>query len=760
MKIPGAPKSSIRTTWHNAYLAIAIVAAVATAVPSNSSAADAQTAPSTVVGLEEIVVTSQKRSENLQNVPMSITAISAATLESANIQTFADYAAKVPNLTFSNGQAFGAVNSRGIAIRGIQGGDTTGFYINDLPVPISLEPRVVDISRIEVLRGPQGTLYGARSMGGTVRLITPDPNLQGFSANAHAQAMAIESGGNGYQLDGTFNIPILTDRLAARITPYSGTDGGFENRAFPNPTNPAALTEIKNGGRDNYYGVTAALLWKPIEGLTVRSMIMHQLSSTNGLPLGDYSPQNRLALRHFDIAEENRDVWTNMGVVINYQTPVGDISSATSMFDRTAHESEDATEFTQAVYSGALGFTLPFFPAPINAVERSHSIIEELRFASNFKGPIQFIGGLYFSNETTTFINDETPIGFDALTGNLLGTDTVFYGFTHTLEKDRAAFGELTYTFSPQWSVTLGGRYSKSELDTSGYEFGSAVGPDLVNSIGSESEHGFTPKFLVKYQASDNLNLYALASKGFRTGNSQTPPPVSFCAANYAAYNLTPDQLQSYKGDSLWNYEVGVKTRFPDQRITVNAAAFWIDWTNTRQRLVFPCGYDATINSGKARSRGGELEVTAVPFEGLSINAGVGYADAKVITPGPLISVPPAGSQLQQVAPWTANFSADYRYPLTAELKSVARIDYSYTDHSFSANIDPLNPRLRPSYEIVNLRLGLQRGPWEAALFVANLANTRPNLGDQSPLAVEDPGRPRWQTSAPRTYGLDFRTHF
>jgi iron complex outermembrane receptor protein len=147
--------------------------------------------------------------------------------------------------------------------------------------------------------------------------------------------------------------------------------------------------------------------------------------------------------------------------------------------------------------------------------------------------------------------------------------------------------------------------------------------------------------------------------------------------------------------------------------MTIDAAAFWINWTDLRQVLDFPCGFNAIINSGKARSRDGELEITAKPLDSLSITASVGYTDARILSTGPLISVPAAGSAIEQVAPWTAAASAEYKHALGANLTGVLRADYSYVDRSFSANIDPTQPRLRPPYELTNLRAGVRRDRWE-----------------------------------------------
>jgi len=308
--------------------------------------------------------------------------------------------------------------------------------------------------------------------------------------------------------------------------------------------------------------------------------------------------------------------------------------------------------------------------------------------------------------------------------------------------------------------ATVGGRYSTYEQTQGGYQYGYYVGPTVSPLTGSESERRFTPKYLLKYTLSPDVNFYAVASQGFRPGGSQTPPPTTVCGADYQTLNLTPDQLSSFKGDTVWNYELGAKIRLHDPRITINTSIFSIDWDNTRQTLVLPCTYSALVNSGKARSRGGEIEIAARVSENLNTTLAVGYTDAKILTAGALVSVPAAGSQIQQVAPITASASADYRHALTTDIQWFSRVDYSYTDRSYSATITAGSPRVRPPYGMLNLRIGITRGAWEAALVANNVQNTRPNYGDYLSLFGEAPGRPRWMTSLPRSFGVDLRSRF
>ena len=694
-------------------------------------------------GLAEIVVTATKRSESLESVPLSITAISADTLEKAQVESFTDYARLIPNLTFASG--VGITDGRQVAIRGIYGADTTGFYIDEMPVPTSVDPRVFDIDRIEVLRGPQGTLFGARSMGGTIRMITVEPSTQEFSAKVSTEGSTLQGGTSGYQVSGTLNIPVITDRAALRFTAYNGRDGAFITREWPDVNNPAELDHKKVAGND-FTGVSVGGAIKVTDGLTIKLHYLAQQTLLDGFPLSDYSPDTLTQQRLFNIPEIARDRWSYTGMSINYSTALGTVTSATSYFNRLTHEAEEFSDYV------ALVFGTPPLPTTSYVWAPEHTFTEELRFASAFSGPVQFVGGLYYSHDTRgTFVQYINTPGLDAASGGALGTDLVFSEWLPVDNKERAVFGELTYSITSAWSVTAGIRYSHLQQAIFDTRSGLAAGqPDVY---ATQKQNSTTPKAVIKYQPNDNLNVYALASKGFRPGGAQSPPPESFCADDYATAGLTPQDLESFKSDSLWNYEVGAKTTSADRRLTINSALFWIDWKDIRQSARFSCGYNFTVNGGAARSRGGELEISAVPVDHLTLSMGLGYTDAVITASSPTL-LTRVGSPVQQIAPWTASAAADYTFPITASLKGFGRADASYTDQSFSATNDASDPRRREPYTLVNLRAGVTTGTWDVAAFVENVGNTHANLGDNGSEAAELPGRIRWLINQPRRVGI------
>lgn len=748
----------IRQRSRNWIIPAVVSAAMGAQMTASSKALAAGTADA-AGGVEEVVVTATKFKETAHDVPMSITALSAATIEQAGIQDFQDYAQKIPNLTYSS--SFGVQDGLEVAIRGVQGPGTTGFYIDDLPIPAGLNPRVMDdIQRIEVLRGPQGTLYGARSMGGTVRLITEPPSTHEFSGQVSVQGNDIDHGRPGYQVDAMVNIPLIADKLALRLSGFDGSNGAFIRREWPSPANPNLLDTTLTA-RNDFKGGTASLLWQATDNLAVRAIVMTQRSDYDGWPMSDfiitpttggYTANSLQQRRSFNIPEYDNQHWTFGGLTISYATPVGEITSATSYFREHSDNREDVSDWLFDAFLQPYFGATTRIPSPIDTWNYPHSFVEELRFTSKLRGPLQFVAGIYISRTSATNGQYQNAPGSDAMTGGVLGTDLVYYASGLSQDYENAVFGELTYHLTSKLAVTVGLReshvYTSESLPWSGY---AVAGTD--GGGGSNTQNQLTPKVVLKYDQNANINYYVLASKGFRPGNGQVAPPPSFCGADYESNGLTPADISKFDADTLWNYEIGSKLQTADHRFSLNVDAYQINWKNLQQSSRFTCGFVFTVNAGAARSRGSELEVSAQPMPGLQLSAGVGYEDAVITESSPTLRTK-AGSPVQQIAPWTVSAGAQYTFPLVGGWDAMLRADYSFTDRSFSANEDPDNPRLRPSYEIVNLRAGLTSDHYEVTAYVDNATNTHANLGDSSSEAGEDPGRPRIVTNQPRTYGL------
>lgn len=312
------------------------------------SVAHAQTVTDTAPE-DVIVVTAQRRSESIQEVPLSITAFSAKEIERSGFNAFGDYAARVPNLAFSASNSSSTDGALAIAIRGVFGANTTGFYIDDSALVQTLNPRVIDLERIEVLRGPQGTLYGARSMGGTVRLITVQPKLDEFSGRVRALGSSTTDGGENYAIDGAVNIPLIKDSLGFRAVAYSQRDSGFIDRA-PRSDAPVPFPVRKDVNDEDVDGVQLSGLWSLMAGsLTIAPRYMHENVERGGRTQADFTADNRINLREFDVAEPSKNEWSLATLTATYHATGGTFLAASTWFDRSYNDSEDFSEWTDAV---------------------------------------------------------------------------------------------------------------------------------------------------------------------------------------------------------------------------------------------------------------------------------------------------------------------------------------------------------------------------------------------------------------------------
>lgn len=771
--------------------------------------------------LETITVTAQKRSESEQTVPLSMTTFSSAALQEKGINNFFDYATKVPNLAFApTGDGVGT--ARTVSIRGISGDNVTGFYIDDTPLPDSLDPRVLDIDHIEVLRGPQGTLYGARSMGGVVRIITKEANLNDFSANVHGGASSTDHTSQAnYTGDGVVNIPLVQDHVALRLSGFYDTQAGYFKRSYC--TDPAAamagsctplstkgITTVDNVGEINTYGGAATLTVKLNDAITITPRVMMQKATYNGFPMADYlsmpgngygypvpsgdfalpnamNPTDLTQARFFNIPEGGYDAWQLYSIGVHWKTGIGELVSSTAYFNRKVYETEDETDFVYAaITSGcdAGAVTAGFCtgvgtpqPGPISEVKKYQRFVQEVRFASDLRGPVQFVAGAFYSDfhgrlPFAAYYPPATVPGLDATLGGQNNPDyanLIFASDFYTEVKEPAAFGEVSFQPMEALKLTGGLRWYQVKTTSHGYEEGLATGggPSIVSPLDSSTESGVNPKFEADYHITHDQMVYVNVAKGFRPGGivpivpPGTPGGANDCVA--ALHQIDPNisiaETRSFKSDSLWNYELGTKTSWLDHRLTLNAAAFYIKWNNIQQQILLPCGFQYRANAGAAVSKGGEMELHARPTEPLEVSLGIGYQNAK-ITQQSQSSPQQVGSPIYQVPDWTGNASAAYTTDLTSSWKMITGADYAYVGRSFSANNDPANPRERGAYRLLNARLAFAHGPLEIALVGKNLANELANLGDNRSIAAEVPGRPRLFINQPRTLGVEFRQSF
>lgn len=680
---------------------------------------------------------------------MSISVITAQDLTRTGANSFDRYATSVPNLSFGY-VGEGRQTSRQFQIRGIFGRETSALYIDDTPVPTTMDPRVVDLERIEVLRGPQGSLFGARSMGGLVRLITRKPDPTDLSGYGHVSVGTIHEGAADAQLDGGINIPLIQDRLAIRSTAYYIRDGGFIDRLIDPDRKPNSGDEHlhKNINEDRTWGVQTALLWRLSDAISFTPSIMYQRLSSDGPPFVDGRENNLVKVRRFDVSESNHGHFLLASGTLNIDTGKGSITSSTSYFNRRTRDIEDSTAFHDI-----RGF-LSTAPSLTTKYSNNHEFTEELRFASSFGHWIELIAGGFYQhrNNGSGFLPPTlfTPgSAFLSLIPGLMPGDTVFAQIGKTRTKEFGAFGEIELKPLDGVTLTVGGRYYDLSLFQSTANGGFFVGAKnsfLPTVAGRQSEHGVIPKATIRYEFAPDSSVYATVSQGFRPGG--TNPNVAACAAKGAAVPA------GFSSDKLTNYEVGTKASFFGHAVTVNAAAFDIEWDNLQVNLTCAgTGFGFIDNVGAARSRGAELEMFLRPFDGLQMNLGLGYTDAKITDAGGAKDIK-VGDRLANVPTLNYSISADYERPLTDSLDGFARIDFRSVGKSRTFNAGP-----RPGYDTLDMTAGLKFGRFTYSVFARNLTDARGNLSVSLPLAAGQLDN-FIAITRPRTIGFDVRAEF
>ena len=738
-------------------------------------------------GLEEVLVTASKRTETLQEAGMSITALSEVDLEQMGAVTLLDFAVRVPNLGMAY-EADGRFDSSSPSIRGVFGTNATGFYIDDTQVNASFLPRVMDMERIEVLRGPQGSLYGARSMGGTIRMITNQPDLNQSETKLHAVLSTVKYGDTNYNADVIFNLPLVEDKFAIRVTAYYGHNSGIFDRVYkPSWTEASSGAEIPSPGPafdtnenvddEEYWGGNLSAKWAITEDLSLDLKLMGQKIEADGLPFADNDPDNNVQERFFDTEEPGTDKWWIASATFNWFTDVGTLVSVTSWYDRTTDEHEEEHTFLHWLFNHDIGIPIDPIESDISTIEEYSSFSNETRWTSSLDGPLQFTAGVFYQDVTwdhhypravqtglADAIDELTGVpglGQDCVDGFCLtDDDLIFTTTTKTKTKEIAAFGELTWFINDRWSLTGGGRYYDTKITASNFADGFAnSGPSSYDD--KQTENGFNPKFLLQWDVTDDLNLYTSAAKGFRTGGINGNVPIGLCGPELDDLGIDPSNATTFDSDSLWSYELGFKSMFANNRVSLNGAVYYIQWSDIQQLNRLACGFQFVQNAGEAESKGFELELTAAPMQGLTLSAGVGYTDAEITDDGGVAGVA-VGDKIQGVPDWTFNATGQYIWPLGDVWEGLVRADFNYYGESFSANNESVgaNARARDSWSALNLRGGMVNDKWDLILFVDNVTNERASLADSRSIAAETPGRQRLVVNRPRTIGVEARLRF
>jgi len=781
-------RQQVAKTWRRPWLA----ATAALLVGVSNGPASAQTTAAASIentGLQEVVVTAEKRESTVQKTPISMTAITGADLQAQGVTDMVSVAQQVPGISFkTSGPGQTEFEMRGLTSTGGES-PTVGFYLDDValtPAAMAqngktvIDPSLYDLNRVEVLRGPQGTLYGAGSMGGTVKLISNQPDPRAFGASAEFIGSGTDSGGGfNHTENGMLNLPLANGAAAVRVVVTDKYVDGWIARdvldPFPVELNnstqrgdvaaaPVAQS-IAHSNTERLDSERVLLLVQPIERLSLTVTALHQNLAQDGPSTIDSPPLNEAHYQPYDVAEPFSDIFNLYTLTGKYDFDGFQVVSVTSQWDRNQNQTQDISEAMQYYIGGFFGppaaWPFPatstvtegggtffgFGPGTISEDDYTRQYSEELRFASTGSGPLQWLAGGYYSGFTATShvysFYPETPYGFNAD----FGTNNLADNHRKVDIFQYAAFGEVSYLFADHFKTTVGARYytyhSNSVTSVSGVSANGTSAP----LYGLASNSGVTPKLDLAYIAGDNATVYATVSKGFRPGGPNSPIPVPPCPA------AAPTQ---FGPDSVWNYELGEKLRFFDSRVSVNGAVYYEEWSNVQQEVAPGCGFKYTANAGKATVKGAELEVAVLLAPGLLLSQNMGYTDATNSTTVPLAGVV-SGDRLLDVPQWTANTSLSYTYPLPNSLNLMARINNSYVD---SIQDITFGRNSLPPYDLVNGRVGVEQQNWSAALFVDNLTNKMALLSDTGALSANVPIFNRIATNQPRTIGVDFTYRF
>ena len=724
--------------------------------------------------LGEIVVTAQKTTELMSKVPISISAVSGPALEEQHITDYADLSRAIPNLSFTS---FGGPGQSNIEIRGVSsqaGSATTGIYLDDVPINIlniytagATEPRFFDIDRVEVLRGPQGTIYGASSMGGTIHFVSNQPDLHNTSGTAHSSVGGTQGGGLNYEADSTINVPLVEGQAALRLGALYDHESGWIDRV-----DAAGNVVARKINDANTSVVRATIAWHPTQQLSITPALFLQRVSTGGQDLFG------LGLPQFQsptlVAEAGRDEYAIASLTVTYDFGWADLTSVSGYFWRSDDRLIDGTFYDSAYIGATLLQQVPSntagaaaisgLAAPAQFDTNVNQVHEELRLASKPAGPDDrwsWLGGLYYSRSRTGLLDNEHIPGFSATmqsyygagASDLLGAtlpfadDLIYYAFSEFVNTQQAIFGQLSYKIAPALKLTAGARYQKSREELSfnsdGY-FAGGTPPFAGNAAGS----AVTPKVTVSYDLSPHTMVYASAAEGFRDGGVNRPVPLPLCSGDLAALGLT-QAPSSYKSDKLWSYELGAKSRPLGDNLVLSGAVFDIRWNNIQTDIILPtCTFDIKDNIGSAESKGIELELHERLNEHLNVTLGGNYTSAKIVEPVTLLGVQ-KGDRVPGVPDWSISTALEYVQPMSSGARGMARLNAQWIGPSQGTILHGDPDFDRSAYFVMGGSAGLRWGSYDVSLFITNLLNQNKAIQRPNIAAVE-----YGVTVRPRTYGI------
>ena len=702
-------------------------------------------------------------------------------------QDFSRIADAVPGVAFATtGPGNAQYIIRGIGGVGFVQSPTTGVYLDETQLQTRAlrgfsqpDPQLFDIARVEVLRGPQGVLFGSSAMGGLVRIVTNQPDATKVDALGQASVAGVTDGGTSWDAKAMLNLPIVADALALRVSGGFVRQGGWIDDLRPTTGNltenlgTAAVRKDVNRTRTGF--VRAALRWNATPTLTITpSLVWQDTVSDADRPHSDvtFGKRARLKARYADTFAKDRVVIGSL-LVENRVDALGGftLSANASYLDRRNGLSFDVTAFDSPIVEAIVG---PgpggrLFPTPLVDTGRTRQFTQEIRAVSDGTGRLQYALGAFYRDlhqDSGRTITVADLFGVAAPRPLGAGDPPVIQDTAVRFrESEGAAFGELTYAVVPQVKVAAGARafaYRQREASRR-FGIGGAAGGDLAFAYDERNrEHGLTPRVTLSYEPSQAATLYASYSQGFRTGGVNAPVTDAICSPAERRAAGIPDVPPPYAGDRTDNYEVGAKTSLWGGRLRIDAAAYAIAWKDYQQAFQTACGInDATtisftVNAGRVRSRGGEIEVAASPLDGLDLHAGGSFTDATYRNDVPNLLLP-AGSRVLDVPRWTWTARGSYAVALMDRLNGTlfAAIRHIGASDSGFGEGEVLP---RPAYTLVDASAGVRTaGGLGVDLFVTNLFDVVPVFGQEfttSPGNTTATSYFSYPVGPPRTIGL------
>ncbi|MDB4308335.1 TonB-dependent receptor [Porticoccaceae bacterium] len=744
--------------------------------------------------IDEIIVTATKRSQSLQDTAMAISALSSDTIDKRNLVGMGDYLSSLPGVTvLDQGPGFNTVVIRGLSARpqfeGVDSSPVSGVYFGETAVSgfgisgNSADIKLVDMERIEVLRGPQGTLYGAGAMGGVVRNIPKSPSLEEVEGKLQFGASSTADGGsNNNSSKGVINIPLIENVLAVRAVAYRFDNSGYyKNVAASDPVTVAASTAFSavainqdDIGSNEVTGGRVSVLWQPTDQLQVNLSYLSQDINQDGWGQADLDIAGGFSQRRFNVRTnttppdfgepDQQEGFTDdieiTNLTVEYDFDWATVSSSTSLVDEVSQAHRDLSGFFGSVYpwSQTQGFSGSLFS-------------EEIRLSSSLEGPWQFLVGFYYEDRETGFENTGLFGGTDPALSSIFGTTPgdirLFHDKTERDLQQQAFFGELSYSLTETVKLTLGARVFDYDREVIKTTFDSAFNPGGAAPAKTDTTEKDTSfKAGVEYTPNDDTLLYATWSEGFRLGypvaaingaqsalcDQTGPGGVGGPDGIYDGSNGVSTGERLIDSDFVENFELGAKLSLLDSRLTVNAAVYEINWEGIPISTQFTDSCFALANAGEARSRGIEFDLAYGLSENLLINLSSSYVDAELTIDAPRVNGS-KGDRLPGSANVNVSLGVEYQF-MVASYDAYLRTDYAYVG-GFYNNLKEEGLEAG-DYNKLNIKLGVRIDQFDVDLYVDNLTN-EDNLTwvDSEGFVVDRGNRLR-----PRTIGFNVGYQF